>query len=116
MKKRATEAHITEQPSPISKELREAFREAIEKYRDWRYGEPEPEVSWNLQPTAISWICEFVSIYDESMPADLWQRLKKAMHLPEHLPSDRSYGGAARFLHHLINERKEDLKRLAKLE
>jgi hypothetical protein len=46
--------------------------------------EPEPEVSWNLQPTAISWICEFVSIYDDSMPADLWQRLKQAMHLPEH--------------------------------
>jgi hypothetical protein len=35
-------------------------------------------------------------------------RLKKAMHLPGHLPSDRSYGGAARFLQHLINERKED--------
>jgi hypothetical protein len=100
---------MTEQRSSISKELREAFREAIEKYGDWRYGEPEPEGSWNLQqPTAISWICEFVSIYDDSMPADLWLRLKKAMRLPGHLPSDRSYGGAARFLQHLINERKED--------
>ena len=74
---------MTEQRSPISKELREGFREAIEKYGDWRFGEPEPEASWNLQPTAISWICELVSIYDESMPADLWQRLRKAMHLPE---------------------------------
>jgi hypothetical protein len=106
--RRGTEAPMTEQRSSISKELREAFREAIEKYGDWRYGEPEPEGSWNLQPTAISWICEFVSIYDDSMPADLWLRLKKAMRLPGHLPSDRSYGGAARFLQHLINERKED--------
>jgi hypothetical protein len=99
---------MTEQPSPISKELREAFRQAIEKYGDWRFGEPEPEASWNLQPTAISWICELVSIYDESMPADLWQRLRKAMHLPGHLPSDRSYGSAAQFLQRLINDRKED--------
>ena len=70
---------MTEQRSPISKELREGFREAIEKYGDWRYGEPEPEVSWNLQPTAISWICEFVSIYDDSMPADLWLRRSVAL-------------------------------------
>jgi hypothetical protein len=41
---------MTEQRSSISKELREAFREAIEKYGDWRYGEPEPE--GQLEPAA----------------------------------------------------------------
>jgi hypothetical protein len=98
-------------PDPIPGELRDAFWSAIGQYGDWRRGEPEPDVSLNMQPFAISAVCGFVSIFEDPMPADLWRLLATVTPGDEDLPNDQSYRSAARFLAHLIRERKAQFNR-----
>jgi hypothetical protein len=103
-------------PSPIPKELREAFWGAIGAYSDWHHKQPEPEVSLYQQPTAISSICDAASIPDGPMPDSLWHHLEMVTRGSEQLPEDRSYRSGARFLGRLIKVRKELFDRLSRVE
>jgi hypothetical protein len=94
-----------EAPDPISRDLREAFEEAIVKYEGWRRGEPEPDVSFKTQEHSIRRICLLVSEFEDPMPDDLWHLLASRTG-GEDLPNDRSYRCAAQFLARLITERK----------
>jgi hypothetical protein len=100
-----------ESPDPITGELCDAFVDAIGKYGDWRLGEPEPDVSLKRQPYAISTVCGFVSKFEEPMPAGHWDRLAAVTRGGDDLPNDQSYRSAARFLAHLIRERKAQFNR-----
>jgi hypothetical protein len=97
----------------IPQKLRDAFRDAIGQYGNWRRGEPEPDVSLKMQPFAISTVCEFVSKFEDPMPADYWHFLARVTRGGEDLPNDdqQSYRSAARFLAHLIRERKAQFDR-----
>jgi hypothetical protein len=101
-----------ESPDPITGELRDAFHNAIGQYGDWRRGEPEPVVSLDMQPVAISTICDRVSKFEEPMPDDLWHQLATVTRGGDDLPNDQSYRSAARFLAHLVRERKAHFERL----
>ena len=103
-------------PSPIPKELRDAFWGAIGAYSHWHHRQPEPEVSLHQQPNAISWICDLVSRHDAPMPDSLWHHLEVVTRGSEKLPEDRSYRSGARFLGRLINERKDLFDRLSRVE
>jgi hypothetical protein len=92
-------------PSPIPKELRDAFWCAIGAYSYWHHRQPEPEVSLDQQLTSIGHICDLVSRHDGPMPDSLWQHLEMVTHRSEKLPEDRSYRSGARFLRRLIKER-----------
>ena|SRR5258708_763925 len=100
-------------PDPIPAELRDGFWGAIGRYKDWCRGEPEPDVSLNRQSFAISSVCDFVSKFEDPMPMPdgLWHLLATVTPGGEDLPNDRSYQSAARFLAHLIRERKAEFDR-----
>ena len=105
-----------ELPSPIPKELRDAFWGAIGAYSHWHHSEPEPEVSLYQQPNAISWICDLVSRHDAQMPDGPWLHLEVMTRGAEELPEDRSYRSGARFLGRLIKERKDLFDRISRVE
>ena len=103
----ATEKNMPDDlPSPIPKELRDAFWGAIGAYSAWHHRQPEPEVSLYHRPTAISSICDSVSIHDGPMPDSLWLHLETVTRGSEQLPEDRSYRSGARFLGRLIKVKK----------
>jgi hypothetical protein len=98
---------------PIPKELCYAFWGAIGQYVDWCRGQSEPDVSLDGRPVAISTVCEFVSKFDDPMPANLCHLLANARRGAEDdLPNDQSYGSGARYLARLIRERKAHFDRL----
>jgi hypothetical protein len=99
-------------PAPIFGELRDAFEQAIGQYSHWRRGESEPVVSLDMRPVLISTICDAVSKFEALMPDGLWHHLAMVTPGGEDLPNDRSYQSAARFLAHLIREKKADFERL----
>ena len=103
-------------PSPIPKDLRDAFWGAIGAYSQWHHRQPEPEVSLHQQPNTISWICDLVSRHDAPMPDSLWHHLEVVTRGSGKLPEDRSYRSGARFLGRLINERKDLFDRLSRVE
>ena len=102
-------------PSQPPKELRNAFWGAIGAYNDWHPRQPEPEVSMQQQPTAISSICDSVSMLDGPMPESVWRHLEMVTRGAEQLPEDRSYRGGARFLGRLIKVRKELYDRISRV-
>ena len=102
-------------PSPIPKELRDAFWGAIGAYSHWHHSEPEPEVSLYQQPTAISSICDSVSLHDGPMPNSFWLHLESVTRGSEQLPEDRSYRSGARFLGRLIKIRKALFDRISRV-
>jgi hypothetical protein len=104
-----------ELPSPISKELREAFWGAIGAYSNWHHRQPEPEVSLYDHPTAISSVCNSVSIHGGPMPDSFWLHLETVIRGAEQLPEDRSYRSGARFLGRLIEMRKELFDRIRRV-
>lgn len=95
-----------ETPDPITPELRDAFSDAIGQYEEWRRGESEPVVSLNRLPIPISDVCALVSKFEDRIPDDDWDHLGIVTPGGEYLPNDRSYRSAARYLAHLIKERK----------
>jgi hypothetical protein len=100
-----------ELPDPIPSDLSEAFSSAIGEYSRWRRGESEPVVSLDMQPVAISTICDRVSKFEAPMPDGLWHHLATVTRGGDDLPNDQSYGSAARFLAQLIREKKANFDR-----
>lgn len=115
-------AGMQDTPGAISKELVRAFDTAIGRYDDWRFGDPEPEVSWTVradlvpQRMSISCVCEMVSPYDEVMPDHLWRFLERVKPGLEELPIDQSFRSAANFLGRLIKEKKARFDRMSQSE
>jgi hypothetical protein len=92
--------------NPIPRVLCDAFWGAIGQYNDWCRGQPEPEVSVDGRPFTISAVCDFVSKFGDLMPAERWDLLAGVSRSGDELPNDQSYGSGARFLAHLIREKK----------
>jgi hypothetical protein len=65
---------VEELPDPISRELHDAFGAAICAYRDWGRGQAKPEVSYNQEPFAISFVCDLVIRFKETSGAFLQPR------------------------------------------
>jgi len=97
--------------APIPKGLCDAFWGAIGQYSDWCRGQAEPDVSLDGRPFSISAVCDFVSRFNDPMPAFRWQLLAGLMRGGDELPNDQSYGSAARLLGRLIVERKAQFDR-----
>jgi hypothetical protein len=100
-----------ELPDPISRDLHDAFWGAIGQYGDWCRGQAEPQVMLDRKLFAISTVCDFVSEFEDAMPTNLWHLLAKVTRGAEDLPNDKSYRSGARYLAHLIKERKEQFDR-----
>jgi hypothetical protein len=98
-------------PDPISRELRDAFGQAIGQYGEWRRGESEPEVSLNLKFVAISTVCALVDKFEDPLPESHWNYLGLVTPGGEDLPIDPSYQRVAPFLARLIRERKAQFDR-----
>jgi hypothetical protein len=65
-----------ESTNPLPLYLREAFQQAVADYWGWQRGTAEPEVSLQQRrPCSISTVCSMVMIFDEAMPADIYQAL-----------------------------------------
>jgi hypothetical protein len=85
-------------------DLRRAFWGAIGAYSNWRFGQPEPEISYRRRPTAIDLVCDLVGQYEEPMPSSFWDPLTSMAPRSEEPPVGQSIASAARFLQKQIRE------------
>jgi hypothetical protein len=98
---------------PIPSDLREVFLETIRLYDDWKFGGPEPLLSFRkLRQISISGVCELVLSYrNEPLPANLHHMLRNLIgetraKLEPELAEDPSYATGAKCLLKLIDEHK----------
>jgi hypothetical protein len=69
---------MSERPSePMPEDLREAFRNAIDLYREWKLGAPERSVSFRtLLQVSLSGVCDLVLSYsNELLPVKVHDEL-----------------------------------------
>jgi hypothetical protein len=96
---------VTEQPSnQIASELCDAFWRAIGAYRNWRPGQPVPEVSLRGKQITISSICELVAKHNDRMPEQYWELLT-SLASPSEEPPTESFASGARFLQMQISDK-----------
>ena len=103
---------MVDQPSePMPEDVREAFRNAIHLYVDWKLGRPERSVSFRrLQQISLNGVCDLVLSYrNEPLPVnvhdELWNLIDKTrLNLKVELATDPSYAVAARCLDKLIQD------------
>jgi hypothetical protein len=82
--------------TPIPPDLADAFHDAVVLLSKWRFGRPEPLVSFKMLPWPISVICELVTSFDESVPENIQHLLLRIpIELPSELPGF-TYAAAAR--------------------
>jgi hypothetical protein len=104
---------IEQSREPVPEDVREAFRDAICRCIDWKFGSPERSVSFRkLQRISLGGICDLVLGYrNEPLPLDIRDELSKLIYethaiLEVELASDPSYAGGARILLKLINDQR----------
>jgi hypothetical protein len=101
-----------EQPTePMPDDVREAFRDAIRLYVDWKFDRPERSVSFRrLQQVSLNGVCDLVLSYrNEPLPLnvhdELWNLIDNSrVDLKVELATDPSYATAARCLDKLIQD------------
>jgi hypothetical protein len=105
---------MSKHPSePMPEDLREAFRNAIDLYREWKLGAPERSVSFRtLLQVSLSGVCDLVLSYsNELLPVkvhdELWILIDD-LNLKVELAKDPSYATGARCLDKLIQNHRAD--------
>jgi len=95
---------------PIPRELKQSFREAIQRYEGWKFGGSEPRIFVGDQLVTISVVCDFVLDHDNAkMSTDDFKILHDTFRdisersIKESLGRDDSYHNGARCLHQLIS-------------
>lgn len=101
---------------PISTDLAEAFRDAVEAFLVWRQSNPEPEVSINGRGYSMTAVCGLVDSFGDDLPEPVSEWLNYYMDiscndLRAKLGADRTYRTGADCLRELINRRKEGWER-----
>src|SRR4051812_38195249 len=96
------------EPIPITRELHDAFCNAIDCYQNWGRSQREPEVSLNLRFVTISSMCELMLGVKDPMPENLRSILAQLSRSSD--PPDHSYASGAQYLAHLIRERQEHFR------
>jgi hypothetical protein len=90
----------------MPEDLREAFRDAIHLYVDWKFGRPECSVSFRrLQQVSLNGVCDLALSYrNEPLPVnvhdELWNLIDNSRtNLKVKLATDPTYATAARCLY-----------------
>jgi hypothetical protein len=106
----------------ISAELRTAFNSAISAFDNWSYGEPEPNVSLDRQPSSVEAICNFVTEFSDPVPENIYRAAcilaadfrdgSEALHHNCDGPKDHTYASVAECLQRLYAARKAHFERL----
>jgi len=60
---------------PIPQDLVDAFRGAIQAFNTWRWEGPVPMLRFAGRPFPFYTIAQFVSVFDQDMPDDIYQTL-----------------------------------------
>jgi len=92
---------MVDAPSPIPTELREAFREAVDKFFDWRFDGEEPTLFLRGDKASIAHLCGLIGGYHDPLPESLISKLLSqgaSKGAQEELWRHRTYAAGARCL------------------
>jgi hypothetical protein len=108
---------MTEPSEELPEVLKQAFREAVQRYSEWQFSGPEPRMLYAGSLVKISAISDFVSDYDNAEMAAvdftiLYNSLRDMSERPikESLGRDASYHNVARCLRQLVNAKNKRFK------
>ena len=91
-------------------DVRQAFRDAIHLYADWKYGRPQRPVSFRrLQKISLGGVCDLVLSYrNEPLPADVQHELLNLIDEIRINPKvGLTYAAGAQYLLRLIDDQKQ---------
>jgi hypothetical protein len=91
---------------PMPDDVRQAFRDAVHLYADWKFGRPQRPVSFRrLQKISLSGVCDLVLSYrNEPLPADVHHELLNLIDEIRINPKLRlTYAAGAQYLLRLID-------------
>jgi hypothetical protein len=97
-----------------SLELRMAFHNAVSRFQDWTANVAEPKVKLHGRFCPISEVCEEVANLSNLLPEFILSVLYKETKAGDDvlaLKLDKTYRGAGRHLLHLIESRKDEIRR-----
>jgi hypothetical protein len=95
---------------PMPEDARQAFRDAIHLYADWKFGRPQRPVSFRrLQKISLSGVYDLVLSYrNEPLPADVHHELLNLIDEIRINPKPGlTYAAAAQYLLRLIDDQKQ---------
>ena len=101
---------MVEQTEPIPDDVRQAFRDAIRVYADWKFGGAERPISFRrLQKISISGVCELLLSYrTEPLPANVQDQLLNLINEISINPKVRlTFAAAAQYLLKLISDQRK---------
>jgi hypothetical protein len=104
---------IMDEENAIPPDLREVFHRAAVKYSDWRFGEDEPTVSFEMKEYSISMICDLVRPYAAPLPESFAQilRWRSRDDLRNDLAANMTYSTGAWVLSELIKDARAEHRR-----